>query len=196
MEFDELKKIWDTQDNKPMYTINEPALHKHILTKKKQGYHITNISELLSIFTHIAGGAFVLMMYVMKEVGNIYMYLLPAWMLATGFYTLYRRINRIKAGHRYDRSIRGDLDQAIDVATYQVRLSQFLSWNVIPITLFTTLSVWQAQKAFWLVPCLLGFFIISFFASRWEHKIYKSKKDELLALKNKLEREAPDESGS
>ena len=34
MEFDELKKIWDSQNNEVLYAINEKALHDRIRTKK------------------------------------------------------------------------------------------------------------------------------------------------------------------
>ena len=34
MEFEELKKIWDTQNNKPMFIIDEEALHRTIQKKK------------------------------------------------------------------------------------------------------------------------------------------------------------------
>ena len=36
MEFEDLQKIWDTQNNKPMYVINEEALHRRILSKKNK----------------------------------------------------------------------------------------------------------------------------------------------------------------
>src|SRR4051812_47574418 len=41
MEFDEMKKIWDSQNNEPLYAINEKALYNRILSKKKQAHHIT-----------------------------------------------------------------------------------------------------------------------------------------------------------
>jgi hypothetical protein len=47
MEFEELRKIWDAQNNQPLYAINEKAMYNLILSKKKQAHHITNISELL-----------------------------------------------------------------------------------------------------------------------------------------------------
>ena len=36
MEFDELKQVWDSQNNELLYAINEQALHNRILSKKKQ----------------------------------------------------------------------------------------------------------------------------------------------------------------
>src|SRR5690349_6966310 len=35
MEFDEIKKIWDAQNNQPLYVIDEKALHNRIQSKMK-----------------------------------------------------------------------------------------------------------------------------------------------------------------
>jgi len=34
MEFKEMKKIWDTQNDEALYVINEDALHRRIKAKK------------------------------------------------------------------------------------------------------------------------------------------------------------------
>ena len=62
MEFDELKQVWDSQNNELLYAINEQALHNRILSKKKQAYHITNVSELLMIIVNMGAGYFVFQM--------------------------------------------------------------------------------------------------------------------------------------
>jgi len=59
MEFEELRKIWDAQNNRPLYAINEKAMYNLILSKKKQAHHITNISELLIIIVYFITGSFV-----------------------------------------------------------------------------------------------------------------------------------------
>ena len=81
MEFEELKKIWNAQDNQPLYAINEKAMYNLILSKKKQAHHITDISELLLIFVNLSSGIMVLGMNYFKQSGNISLYILSAWML-------------------------------------------------------------------------------------------------------------------
>ena len=44
MEFDEIKKIWDAQNNQPLYVIDEKALHNRIQSKMNVK-HLTNISD-------------------------------------------------------------------------------------------------------------------------------------------------------
>jgi hypothetical protein len=189
MEFEELQKIWDTQNNKTLYVIDEKALHNRILSKKKQGLHITNISELLSIVVNAGAGCFIFGMNFFKESGNIFMYILSAWMFGTALYSLVSRVRRTKANKRFDRSMSGDLDHAIWVATYQVRFSQILRWNILPIGTLIILSVWDRGKSVWLAAGMLVFFVLTYYASRWEHNIYKRKKRELEILRTKLENE-------
>ena len=187
MEFEELQKIWDAQKNEPLYAINETALHNRILSKKKQASHITNITELLLIIVNLGAGSFVLGVNLFKQNRNIFMYLMAAWMFATFLYSLVSRIRRIKGDRRFDRSLHGDLNHAISVATYQVRLSQIMRWNILPIGALSLLSAWEGGKLFWVVGLIGIAFALVWYAGSWEHSIYKAKKRELEVLQKKLE---------
>src|SRR6187402_855153 len=112
MEFEELRKIWDAQNDQPLYAINEKAMYNFILSKKKQAHHITNISELLIIVVYTITGSVVLGMNLFDQSSNISMYLLSAWMLGSALFILVNRIRRIKGDNRFDRSMSGDLDHA------------------------------------------------------------------------------------
>ncbi len=189
MEFDELKQVWDSQKNEFLYAIDAQALHNRILSKKKQAYHITNVSELLMIIVNMGAGYFVLQTNLSGHTGNIFMYLLAAWMLGVSWYLLFSRVRRLKKDKQFDRSMHGDLNYAISVATYQVRLSLLGRWSILPIGLFTLLGLWQSGKSFWIVVAILLFFVLTNYAARWEHGIYKNRKRELEILKGKLEKE-------
>lgn len=186
MEFEELQKIWDAQNNQPLYAINEKALHNRILSKKKQGLHITNTSELLSIIVNAGVGCFIFGVNYFKHSGNIFMYTLSAWMFICALYLLVSRLRRKKANQKFDRSISGDLDHAISLAAYQVRLSQMLRWNILPIGILIVLGVWDNGK-FWFAVGMVMFFLLTAYATRWEHNIYRRKKRELEILKSKLD---------
>jgi len=187
MEFEELRKIWDAQNDQPLYAINEKAMYNFILSKKKQAHHITNISELLIIVVYTITGSVVLGMNLLDQSTNIFMYLLSAWMLGSALFMLVSRTRRIKGDNQFDRSMSGDLDHAISVATYQVRISQIMLWNILPIGALTTLGLWEGGKQIWIVMIVLLFFALSFYAGGWEHNIYKRKKRELEVLKKKLD---------
>ena len=190
MEFEELRKIWDAQNNHPLYAINEKAMYNLVLSKKKQAHHITNISELLLIFVNIGSGILVLALNIFKQSGNISLYVLSAWMLGSALYTLVRRIQRIKGDQQFDRSISGDLIHAISMASYQVRISQIMRWNILPVAGLTLLGLWEGGKPIWIVVIVLLFFALTFYAGGWEHNIYKRKKRELEILQKKLGNES------
>ena len=119
------------------------------------------------------------------------MYVLSAWMLCSALYLLLGRIRRIHADQRFDRSMRGDLTHAVSVATYQVRLSRAMRWNMLPIGLLTALGVWDGGKSIWIAAGILVFFALANYAAGWEHSMYRARKRELEILQNKLENEMP-----
>ena len=189
MEFDEMKQIWDSQNNEPLYAINVTALHNCILSKKETGYHLTNTSELLLIIVNASAGLLILGLNLSEPGVNIYMYLLAAWMLLSTLYMLVSRIRRINSSKRFDRSMLGDLSNAISLATYQVRLSQVGRWNILPIGVLSLLGLWDSGKPIWVIVGIAIFFAFAAYATRWEHSIYKNKKRELEVLQEKLKGE-------
>lgn len=190
-EFEELQLLWDSQNNKPMYAINENVLHHRILTKKKQAYHISNFSELLLMIVNGGAGCFVLGMNFSNQTSSIAMYLLVVWMFASALYVMASRIRRIRGDQQFDRSLQDDLHQAIAMASYQVHLSQIMRWNILPIGILSLLSMWEGGKSIWIAVSILAFFILAHYAGGWEHSIYKRRKRELELLQSKLESEAP-----
>ncbi|PSL45568.1 hypothetical protein CLV51_104274 [Chitinophaga niastensis] len=190
MEFEELQKIWDLQNSQPLYTINEKALYNRIAAKKKQALHITNTSELLLIIVYIGSASFILGMNLSGQHGNIFMFLMAAWIFIIALYLLMSRIRRIKGSKRFDRSIGGDLSHAISTATYQVRLSQLMRWNMLPIGILALLGVGEGGKPAWVIVLLLIFFAFAYYAGGLEHSIYKARKRDLEILQNKLKNEA------
>ena len=186
MEFDELKQIWDAQNNQPLYVIDEQALHNRILSKLRGGYHITSITELLLLIVNLGSGIFILAIDLSHKQGRIYMYLTAAWMFLTFIYILVSRIRRIRGNHRFDRSLHGDLEHAISIATYQVRLSQVMRWNILPIAALVLLSLWEGQKPIRAIVGVGIVFTLAYYVSGWEHGIYKRRKRELQKLQGKL----------
>lgn len=189
MEFDELKKVWDAQNNEPLYGFNETALHNRILTKKKKGIHITNVSEFIGIVVNAACGCFIFWLNYFSHKSNVFMYCLAVWMLLTALYLFVGRGRRIKGDQRFNRSMYGDLDHAISVATHQVRFSQLMRWNILPMGIFILLGFWDTGKSVWIAVGTIIFFIVVTYASGWEHNFYKRRKREMEILREKLGRE-------
>ncbi len=186
MEFSDMKKIWDTQNEAAAFGYSEEALHRRIVAKMKQGRRITHISELLGIIVNTGAGCFIFAINFFGGKQDGFMYALSGWMLLTGLYLLLGRVRRIKGSRQFDRSMQGSLDHAISVAAYQVNFSRLMRWNILPIGVFILLGFWKEGKPLWLAGSVLVFFVLTGYASGWEHTIYKSRKRELEELREKL----------
>lgn len=190
MEFEELQKIWDSQNNRPVYAIDEKALHNRILSKKRQAYHITNTTELLLIIVNVAAGGLILGLNGFRKGTDIFMYVLAAWMFCSALYVWASRTRRIQRDKdRFEQSMHGDLDHAISTAAYQVNLSRITRWNILPIGLLVLLGLWDGGKSIWVVGGTLLFFAVGYYASGFENRIYKARKRELQVLREKLDKE-------
>lgn len=191
MEFDELQKIWDTQNNKPLYVINEQALHNRIVAKKHQVIHIAVVTEWILIIANFISGAFVLQQNYTGRRSLVFAYLLALWLLGSAFYVLVNRIRRMREQKRFNRSLSGDLQHALATAVYQVRIAQIMRWNTLPIALLVLLGSWEGGQSVWFLVAGALFFVLVFIASGWEQNIYRNKMKELQVLQNKLQEEAP-----
>ena len=190
MEFEEMQKIWDSQNGRPLYAIDEKTLHNRILSKKRRAYHYANATERLLIIVNSGAGGFILWINGFKPHPNIFIYVLAAWMFCTALYVGVSRTQRIKrnAG-RFAQTMHEDLEQAISTAAYQVRLSQIMRWNILPIGLLIFLGVWEGGKSVWVAVGTLLFFVLTYYASGFENRMYKRRKRELQLLQKNLEKE-------
>ncbi len=190
MEFDELQKIWDTQNNKPLYVINEQALHNRIVAKKHQVIHIAVVTEWILIIANFISGAFVLQQNYTGRHSLVFAYLLAVWLLGSAFYVLANRIRRMRKQKLFNRSLSGDLQHALATAVYQVRIAHIMRWNTLPIALLVLLGSWEGGQSVWFLVAVALFFVLVFIASGWEQNIYRNKMKELQVLQNKLQEES------
>ena len=186
MEFDEMKKIWDSQGNQSLFILDEAAMNNRIAAKRRAAYHITNFSELLLIGVNGAAGIFLLVMNLFNDRISLWLDAMAGWTIITALYVLINRIKRMSKQNIFDRSMLGDLDHAISMARYQVRLSGLMRWNIIPIGACLVLSVWETGKSVWIAVVTLVFLGIVHFASGWEHNYYVRRRRELEVLRTKL----------
>ena len=133
MEFDEIKKIWDAQNNQPLYVIDEKALHNRIQSKMKGVLRRANINEWGLIIVNLGTAGILLALNSFRHGANIFMYIEAAWMFAAVVYVVAHRSRRVSSSRRFDRSIHGDLDHAISIATYHMRLVRIMNWNLLPL---------------------------------------------------------------
>lgn len=189
MEFEEMQKVWHSQSNQMLYAFDERALANRISTKKNEARRITNLSELVVIFTYLVGSIFILITSIVNALENVFMYLLSAWMGITAVYAIYVRFKRLHSKIRFHLSMSGELDHALSLAAHQVRFSEILLWNSLPIAVLTLLAVLNSNKSMWIAAGVFVFFAATYVMARLEVRYYKRRRTELEQLKLKLERE-------
>ncbi len=186
MNFDELQKVWDTQNKQTLYAINETAMYNHIMQKQRQSRHITHVSELLTILVNTSVGLFITLINATSNRSSIALYALGAWLIACAIFILTGRMRRLDASHRFDRTMNGELAHALAVATYQVRLSRLMRWNILPITILLLLGLWENGKPAWIAAATAATLLLSYYASGWEHNYYERRKHTLQKLQASL----------
>ena len=187
MEFDEMKKIWDAQNNQPLYVIDEKALHNRIQSKMNSVLRLTSIREWSLIMVNLGAGFILFGLNPFKPGANIFLYLEAAWMFAMVVYFAVSRIRRIRASRRFDRSIHGDLNHAISLASYQMRISQIIRWNLLPMGAIMIFSGWESGQLFKVSVIILVSYTLAFYGTSKGYRMNKRRKRELQVLKEKLE---------
>jgi len=187
MEFDEMKKIWDAQNNQPLYVIDEKALHNRIQSKMNTILRLISVSEWSLILIYLGTSGILVGLNPFQPGANIFMYLEAAWMIGIAVYVVISHIRRIKASRQFDRSIHGDLDHAISLASYQIRFSRIISWNLLPMGAIMIFSGWEAGKLFKVSVVILVSYTLAFYVTSKGTLMNKRRKRELQVLKEKLE---------
>lgn len=187
MNIEDMKKIWNEQDQQHQYVIDEQLLQENIQRKKRKGSRFVNKMEWAMIFSNLLAGGSIIGMNMIRHNTHPYVSALGAVMLAAAVYVLIIRQKRLKNENRFDRTMLGDLDHAINNANYRARLSysMLIYWILFSLLLLGTaiLEGWSVMQ----VTGIAVFCIVVGFLGRWEHKSWHvANKKRLEALKSKL----------
>jgi hypothetical protein len=108
-------------------------------------------------------------------------------MLMIAAYVARGRYHRINGSTRFDRSLKGDLQFALDVARYQVKLSTLGRWIIFPVALLSVTGLIEADKSIWIALAVIIFMLMLNYLAGWESKYYQARLHQLEVLKKKLE---------
>jgi hypothetical protein len=184
MELEEVQNLWSAQNEQTLYKINADELHRRILSRKAKTMYTANFTELLLIGVNLGAGCFILWSNATNH--HFFVYVLAVWMFVVAVLMVISRIRRIISGRRFDRSVKGELQHALAVAGYQVRLSQLMRWNNFVICGLVLFVLWESGKPLWLSGCVLALFLMAWYVGRFENRIYKARKARLEELQQQL----------
>lgn len=187
MEFEEMKKVWDSQNQKSMYVIDESVLHNRIRSKKKRAQQLATWGEIVLISSMIIAGSMILLANILRGEHIVFKYITATMFYLAAVFLFIKRMSRKKGEHDFENSMMGDLEHALSNSTHQVRLSATMLYKVYPmITIGAFFTEWISSGFSWLIPSIAVFFIAMYYPARWEHSCYVSKQQELEGLKRKL----------
>lgn len=187
MEFEEMKKIWDSQNNRPMYAIDNDALHQRIKAKKKGTKRVTSKIEWMLIGSNMFSGGLLLVTHSTKENSSLWALTLAVVMLVMAVAGFWARLERIKRDKQLDLSMLGDLDNALTNIKYRLRLSKLMLVYLVLIAGFVITGSILQEKPVWVTTGIIAFFIVGLWLSRWEYRSWHlPKRRELEAIKSKL----------
>lgn len=170
MEFEEMKKVWNTQNSEMLYVINEKAVHRSITSKRKTTTKIIDKNEIGLIIIYTSVGLFLLTDAIYHK-EDFWDYLLSGWMLASAISALLSRRNRKKEVVQYDRSMLGEIDHAIENAKATIRLAyRLINWYILPfgLLMMTKMAFIGASVEKWFF--IAGTIILAYLLANWENK--------------------------
>ena len=186
MEFEEMQKIWNEQKGETMYAINETALHRSVTRKKNAaGKRINRVETGLTIINSVT--AIFLLVLALGGSHN-WAFINFGIMIVTVGYVRYFRWKRKTIENTFDRSMLGELDQAIANTNSIIRFNyMMLVGYFLPLAVLTIskMVVVGAPLEKWLI--ITGMFVLATFLVRWEQKTCNiPRKKQLLMLRKKL----------
>lgn len=158
MDFDNIQKIWDSQNNVPMYTFSEEALQERIQLKSKGINRMVNVNE----FGLLAISWLAATILGFRFDGTFFDALPIVSLVCLGFYILWMRRKRKQKLKDFDHSLLGELDLAIENMKLQTRKSQtFFLWFLAPVMIPTVVKRLNMETpiSVWLI--LLGSIVLS-----------------------------------
>lgn len=162
MEIEEIKKIWDTQNEQPLYAIDEEAMHRRISAKRKGSSRRSSLNE----FGLIAISALTIGVLMLTGGRGWYDYLASAFLLGIAIYVWRGRLRRRREEARFDRTMLGELDHAIsNTETELKRARTFVWWYLAPLSIPVIYSFADGNTPIWkwfVVPAafLLAFLVV------------------------------------
>lgn len=187
MEFEEMKKIWDAQNGQAMYAIDETALHNSVIKKKAKARKTAGLTEIIFIGSCLLAGTIVLVPTIVKNEFSISGVLMMIVLYFTAGFIAHKRSKRLKSQDKFDKSMLGDLDNAIATADYQVNFSKTSRYYLSAVVLLSLSSLLEANSPWWVILLAAVFFAVVAMAAKWEYKtFYASQKNDLRAMREKL----------
>ena len=210
MEFEDMKIIWDSQKEAPLYALNEEGLHNILRAKTRKFKRLIWWQEWLSYgstFFVLAVISFFLTFGILsqfglvKELPNVGVWDALALLVAAACWVQFSfniysgKKRQLEREQKFSNSLLDDLDRDIDQANYQIDKRKHMINVFIPpyagALLFLFVMFRVGGNPVWLILPAIGVMIIAMIFEIWTQKrLVRRKiqphKQELEILRDKL----------
>lgn len=164
MNIEDMQKIWNAQEQKAYYVIDEERLFDQIKRRAKRIDHAVNRDEIgLIIISVLSVG----ILFITKP-GDFFTFATMAMLIAVGIYVFIARKKRIKSEEEFDLTMIDHVDQAISQTKYRIRSARsFIWWYILPLAVPTFGNMLTSDnKAWWQWVLVPTAFTVSYFMVR------------------------------
>jgi len=187
MDFEDIQSLWNSQNDKDHFAINQEALHTTIRQKGKNINRLVQFFEWVMMGINFAVALWLLYAHpITNETG--YRLILPIAYLAFAVIALVFRLRRRQEEKHFPHTILGELDKALSQIDYLIRQGYAVTWwYMMPFVLVIGITAWFNTK-YW--PALVFTVLlipVSYLGVRWEiNKFHLPKKRALEAIRDQL----------
>lgn len=164
MEFTELQKIWDQQNQQTLYAIDESQLHQQIKRRLSRDNRGVNTSEIGYILISLMASSILLLI----GSGSFYNNIVMANFLLIGVVIVYFRWRRLRLVNDPAMDLKTRVDEALNNQNYLKRaMDYFLLWYILPLAVPAVLNMYQTGgKPLWQWAFVLGSFLLGYLLIR------------------------------
>ena len=215
MELSELKMIWDSQNEEPLYAMNEAALHQIVQRRNQDMNRCLARCFTLEITVGLVCFAVILAYAGILAFGDAGWLISPRGKLVAPtrwdifsllvasaiwfYYSAYMYLARKRQQRRvevFDSTLRGDLDRALSQTDFQIMMLKSITWwGLVPVWVATT--IWMVvlfhlkNASTWVYPFMIAIALASLVVviankQRSIAKKYLPRRHELASLRSKL----------
>jgi hypothetical protein len=161
MNFEQMRVIWNSQNDEPLFAIDQAALHASVRRKSRALRRRVFWRDVREISIGLLAAAGFLVFGGMLALGRedgwrrllgadveasrwdaVTMLLVSGLWLFFAAYQLVSRMRQEQRERRFEPSLRGDLDRTISQAEYRIRMAtSIVWWGLLPVWLATLLFI-------------------------------------------------------
>ncbi len=188
MNFEEMQVIWDSQNDRQVYGVDESGLHAIVRKRDRK----LGLGVLCEEF-----GMILICLFVAANLANDpilrgtshYKFIGAALFVGVAAYTWLNRVRRLRSEQGFESTLIGDLDRAIFRTDCQIRRSRtFLWWFMLPaaLTVLVGFALSPIPKPLWIWGIVLFSFVLGYGVTQLALRCQLPQRRELETLREKL----------